>query len=155
MSTMKKLLLPLALALATTLAAAADRPYDESADAKAQIAAALHDAAAAREPVLLIFGANWCPDCRALDTALKTGRNAELMRKFKVVKVNVGQFDRNVDISTAYGNATAKGIPSAVILSPDNKVLFMTRAGELADARKMSDDGIYDFFTQAAASARP
>jgi protein disulfide-isomerase len=152
---MKKRLLPLALALVATLAVAADRPYDESADAKAQIATALHDAAAAKEPVLLIFGANWCADCRALDTALKTGRNAELMRKFKVVKVDVGQFDHNVDISTAYGNATAKGIPSAVILSPGNKILFMTRAGELANARKMSDDGIYAFFTQAAASATP
>jgi len=152
---MKKLMLLLAIALATILAMAADRPYDESADAKAQIAAALHDAAASGEPVLLIFGANWCPDCRALDTALKTGRNAELMRKFKLVKVDVGQFNHNVDISTAYGNATAKGIPSAVIVSADNKILFMTRAGELADARKMSDDGIYDFFTRAAASARP
>jgi protein disulfide-isomerase len=152
---MKKILLPLALALATALAVAADRPYDETADVKAQIATALHDAAAAKEPVLLIFGANWCPDCRALDHALKTGRNAELMSKFKVVKVDVGHFDHNVDVSTAYGNATKKGIPSAVIVSPDNKILFMTRAGELADARTMSDDGIYDFFTKAAASAKP
>ena len=151
---MKKLLLLLAIALATSLAMAADRPYDESADAKAQIAAALHDAAASGEPVLLIFGANWCPDCRALDTALKTGRNAELMRKFKLVKVDVGQFNHNVDISTAYGNATAKGLPSAVIVSADNKILFMTRAGELADARSMSDDGVYDFFTKAYASSK-
>ncbi|MEO5686105.1 MAG: thioredoxin family protein [Burkholderiaceae bacterium] len=151
---MKKILLPLMLALATALAVAADRPYDESADAKAQIATALHEAAAAKEPVLLIFGANWCPDCRALDLALKTGRNAELMRKFKVVKVDVGRFDHNVDVSTLYGNATKKGIPSAVIVSPDNKILFMTRAGELADARTMSDEGIYDFFTKAAASAK-
>ncbi len=151
---MKKVLLPLMLALATALAVAADRPYDESADAKAQIATALHEAAAAKEPVLLIFGANWCPDCRALDLALKTGRNAELMRKFKVVKVDVGRFDHNVDVSTLYGNATKKGIPSAVIVSPDNKILFMTRAGELADARTMSDEGIYDFFTKAAASAK-
>jgi protein disulfide-isomerase len=151
---MKKILLSLAVALATGLAVAADRPYDESADAKAQIAQALHDAADAREPVLLIFGANWCPDCRALDTALKTGPNAELMRKFKVVKVDVGHFDHNVDVSTAYGNATKKGIPSAVIVSPDNKILFMTKAGELADARSMSEDGIYRFFTQAEAAAR-
>ncbi len=149
---MKKLLLPLALALATTLSAAADRPYDEAADAKAQIAVALRDAAAAKEPVLLIFGANWCPDCRALDHALKTGRNAELMSRFKVVKVDVGHFDHNVDVSTAYGNATKKGIPSAVIVSPDNRILFITKAGELADARSMSDDGIYDFFTQAEAA---
>jgi len=154
MSLMKKMLLSLAISLAAGMAAAADRPYDESADAKAQIAAALNDAASAREPVLLIFGANWCPDCRALDQALKTGRNAELMGKFRIVKVDVGHFDHNVDISTEYGNATKKGIPSAVIVSPDNKILFMTRAGELANARTMSEDGIYEFFTRAEAASR-
>ena len=158
MATMKKLLLSLAIALAialaTGLAVAADRPYDEAADAKAQIHAALQEAAASKQPVLLIFGANWCADCRALDHALKTGRNAELMAsKFKVVKVDVGNFDHNLDVTAAYGNPTKKGIPSAVIVSPDNKVLFMTRAGELADARRMSDDGIYEFFTKAAAAA--
>ena len=153
MADMNKFLLPLALALAAGFATAADRPYDESADAKSQIATALHDAAAAREPVLLIFGANWCEDCRALDHALKTGRNADLMGKFKVVKVDVGHFDHNVDVSTAYGNATKKGIPSAVIVSPDNQILFMTKAGELADARRMSDDGVYEFFTKAEAAA--
>jgi protein disulfide-isomerase len=151
---MKKLLLSLALSLAAGVAAAADKPYDEAADAKAQIATALRDAAAAHEPVLLIFGANWCPDCRALDHALKTGRNAELMGKFKLVKIDVGHFDHNVDISTAYGDATKKGIPSAVIVSPDNRILFMTKAGELADARSMSEDGIYQFFTKAEAATR-
>ena len=150
---MRKILAPLALALAASLATAADRPYDESADAKQQIALALKDAAAAHQPVLLVFGANWCEDCRALDHALKSGRNAQLMTHFKVVKIDVGHFDRNVDVSTAYGNATRKGIPSAVIVSPDNHVLFMTRAGELADARSMSEDGIYQFFTQAEAAA--
>ncbi len=154
MAPMKKMLLSLALAVSAGLAGAADRPYDESADAKAQIAAALQAAAKAKEPVLLIFGANWCEDCRALDHALKTGRNAELMGRFKVVKVDVGNFDHNLDVTAAYGNPTKKGIPSAVIVSPDNKVLFTTRAGELADARHMSDDGIYDFFTQAAAQTR-
>ena len=151
---MKKLFLIVVIALAAGVAAVADKPYDESADAKAQIATALQEAAAAREPVLLIFGANWCPDCRALDHALKTGRNAELMGRFKVVKVDVGHFDHNVDVSTAYGDATKKGIPSAVIVSPGNKVLFMTRAGELADARNMSDDGIYEFFTRAESASR-
>jgi hypothetical protein len=33
-------------------------------------------------------------------------------------------------------------------------VLFMTRAGELADARSMSDDGVYEFFTKAAADSK-
>ncbi len=152
---MKKLLLPLVLALSAGLASAVDRPYNPDADAKADIRAALAQAAAAKQPVLLIFGANWCEDCQALDHALKTGRNAELIAKdFKVVKIDVGHFDHNKDITDAYGNATGKGIPSAIIVSPDNRILFATRAGELANAREMSADGVYEFFAKAVDESR-
>jgi len=151
---MKKLLVSFALAMGAALAAAADRPYDPAADAKAQIHTALTEAAAARQPVLLIFGANWCADCRALDKSLHTGRNAELIgREFKVVKVDVGNFDHNLDVAAEYGNPIKMGIPAAVIVSPQNRVLFATRGGELADARRMSDEGVYDFFRKAVASA--
>jgi thioredoxin 1 len=40
------------------------------------------------------------------------------------------------------------------VLSADNKVLYATRAGELADARRMSDTGIYDFFQNVTTVAR-
>ncbi len=149
---------PLLLAFllaASTLALAAKLPYDDRADAHADIRAALADAAPAGKPVLLVFGANWCEDCRALDAALSRPDNAAwLAREFRVVKVDVGRFDRNLDIATGYGGVIDKGIPSAVIVSPQNKVLFATRAGELADARGMSESGIRDFFTRALATAR-
>src|SRR6266850_2148579 len=144
-------LLPLVAALTATLAFAAAQPYDEAADAKADLKQALNASKADQQPVLVIFGANWCKDCRALDAALQTGRNAEL------VKIDVGNFDKNLDVAEAYGNPIKKGIPAAVVLSPDNKVLYATRLGELADARNMSETGIYDFFkgvTQAAKGKR-
>ena len=141
-------------ALVSTIAVAAPLPYDESADAKADVRSALVAAKASRVPVLVIFGANWCKDCRALDLALKSPKNRTLIeREFKVVKVDVGNFDRNLDLAAAYGNPIKKGIPAAVVLSPGMEVLYATRAGELADARSMSESGIYDFFkgvTQAA-----
>ncbi len=156
-ASMKRLLLSMTLALAAGLsgvALAADRPYDPAADAKGDIRAALLQAGATKQPVLLIFGANWCEDCRALDHALKTGRNAELVaREFRIVKVDVGNFDHNLDVAAAYGDPIKKGIPAAVIVAPDNRVLFATRAGELADARRMSDDGVYEFFRKAANAA--
>jgi protein disulfide-isomerase len=37
------------------------------------------------------------------------------------------------------------------VLSDQGQVLYATRAGELADARKMGDDGIYGFFAKVAA----
>ena len=150
---LRRTLLLAALCAGRALAAAL--PYDESADAKADVRHALTEAANAKVPVLVIFGANWCEDCRALDKALHTGRNAELIAKeFRVVKVDVGNFDHNLDVANAYGNPIKKGIPAAVIVSPDNQVLFATRGGELADARGMSDDGVYEFFRKAADGAK-
>jgi len=145
-----------ALALVATLTyAAGPMPYDESRDARADVRHALSEARKANVPVLLIFGANWCEDCRALDAALSKGRNAELVKsEYKVVKVDVGRFDRNTDLDTAYGHPTKKGIPAAVILSPRNEVLYASRLGELADARHMSETGIYDFFRKVTDDAK-
>jgi thioredoxin 1 len=135
--------------------AAAPLPYDETADAKAAVRQALVAAKASKVPVLVILGANWCEDCRALDQALKSGRSAQLLAgEFKVVKVDVGNFDRNLDLVAAYGNPIKQGIPAAVVLSPDNAVLYATRAGELADARRMSETGIYEFFKRVTAQAK-
>ena len=141
-----------ALLLATAAPSpAADRPYDETADAKAQVRQGLAEAAGAHVPLLLVFGANWCKDCRALDEAMKSGRTAQLMAsRFRVVKIDVGNFDRNQDLVDAYGKPTQKGIPAAVLVTPDNQVLYATRGGELADARHMSETGIFDFFDRAA-----
>ena len=68
--------------------------------------------------------------------------------KFVLVKIDVGNFDKNLDIAQSYGNPIKKGIPAAVLLSPDNKILYSTKAGELADARRMGENGIYDFFNK-------
>lgn len=141
--------------LTGTGAFAAAPPYDETADARAQIQAGLAEAQRAKVPVLVVFGANWCPDCRVLDLSFKEGASAPLIREhFKVVKVDVGRFDRNVDIAQAYGVPLKKGIPAVAVLSPAGKVVYTTKSGELADARTLGDQGIYDFFTRVAASTR-
>lgn len=122
-------------------------PYDEKADARADVQAALAAAQVSGKPVVVVFGANWCPDCRALDKALKNEPNAALMASsFHVVKVDVGQFDKNLDVAKTYGDAIKKGIPAAAVLSPKGDLLYATKAGELGNARKMSDQGVYDFF---------
>lgn len=143
------------ITLAASFAGAASLPYEESADAKVDIQQALTAAKRDRVPVLVVFGANWCEDCRALDTALKASPNAQLLAKeFKVVKVDVGRFDRNLDVDRAFGDPIKRGIPAAVVLSPDAQVLYATRAGELADARRMSESGIHDFFRGVVQTAR-
>lgn len=151
---MKSLLAACLLAI-TTVAGAAPGPYDEAADARAEIRAAQAAAAQAKVPVLVVFGANWCGDCKVLDMAFKEGASAPLIaRHFKVVKVDVGRFDRNVDIAEAYGVPLKSGIPAVAVLSDQGRAVYATRAGELADARKMGDQGIHDFFVKVAAQGR-
>ncbi len=123
------------------------RGYDESADAGADIERARAQAAAAGKRVLVVFGANWCGDCRVLDTSMKQGRlKALLDGRFVVVKVDVGRFDRNVDIAQRYGVPLKKGIPTVAVLAADGSASFVTSGGELADARSMGEDALLAFF---------
>lgn len=135
-------------------AAAADSPYNETADAKLEVKQVLTLATTSNTPVIVVFGANWCGDCKMLDFAMKRGASAPLLsRDFKVVKVNVGHFDKNLDLARLYGVPLGKGIPAVVIVSPKNGVLYATREGELANAEKMGDGGIYEFFKRVTAVA--
>jgi thioredoxin 1 len=140
---------------AVTTGLASEWPYDEKADAAADVQHALTAARTDHKKVLLVFGANWCADCRALDRAMHGSSHSLLASKFDVVKIDVGNFDKNTDLSQRYGNPTAKGIPTVVVLSADNRVLYATHNGELANARDMGDQGIYDFLSsQVAAGAK-
>ncbi len=130
---------------------AADGPYNEAADARQEIRQALADAAQTGKSVIVVFGANWCGDCKVLDMAMKQGSSAAFVaREFRVVKVDVGRFDRNVAVAESYGVPLKNGIPAVVILSAANKVLYVTRAGELADARSMGENGIYEFLRKVS-----
>lgn len=132
---------------------AASGPYDDAADAKAQINSALAAASKAKVPVLLVFGANWCGDCKVLDMSFQKGAAAGLIAKhFRVVKVNVGRFDQNLDVAESHGVPLKQGIPAVAVLSHQGQVVYATRAGELSEAGKMGDKAIYDFFSKVSKS---
>jgi len=123
------------------------RPYDETADAHADIIAARDEAAAQDKRLLLVFGANWCPDCRVLASAMARAPLAdEIDTRYVVVKVDVGNWNKNLDVVQSWGNPIAKGIPAIVVAQPHGAILYATRAGELANARRMGNDAFAKFF---------
>jgi len=86
--------------------------------------------------VLLDFGANWCLDCIILSHLFedKTVRSY-LQDNFHVVQIDVGNWDRNLDVSRKYGSPIDNGIPAVVILAASGDVIASTKNGALADAR--------------------
>lgn len=144
-----------ALALLTLTATAAPWPYDEKADAEADVSHALAQAQADHRRVLLIFGANWCTDCRALDSALHGSSRALIEGQFEVVKIDVGNFNKNLALDGRFGHPIGNGIPAVVVVDAAGHVLYSSKGGELANARRMGDQGIYDFLAAKLAAAAP
>jgi thioredoxin 1 len=150
---MRRILGSIAVAALSLAVQAAELPYNESANAAADLQRALAAARADRNDVLVVFGANWCPDCRELDKALNGSSHALIAGHFQVVKIDVGRFDKNLELANQYGNPIRMGIPAVVVLSADNRIVYSSKGGELANARKMGDTGIYDFLSQHVAAA--
>lgn len=140
----------LVLTLLAGVSVAADQPpYDEQADAHQRVAAAIADASKAGKNIILVFGANWCPDCRALDAQMHKDDLASLIAEnYEVVKINVGRFDKNQDLGEKYHVPLKHGIPALAVLDPHGNLLYAMDQGQFSDARHMSYDNIKEFFVR-------
>jgi thiol:disulfide interchange protein len=145
----------LAAALAAPLWVACSRsepepatpPYDEHADPRADLNRALERARADNKHVLVVFGANWCPDCRSLAVKMASGSLAKLVaERYVVTKVDIGRFDRNLDLARQLGNPIRKGIPAVAVLASDGRLIRATDGGELASAKGMGDRKVLEVF---------
>jgi protein disulfide-isomerase len=132
--------------------AASEPVYDEQADAHQQIAAAIKTASQRSKPaknIVLMFGANWCPDCHVLDEQMQKPGLASLIEKsFVVVKIDVGSMDKNVDVAKKYGVPIKNGIPALAILDSRGQLLYAQDQGQFADARHLTFESIRVFFDQ-------
>lgn len=100
--------------------------YDESAVATDQIATALAKAGRENRRVLIQWGANWCGWCKLLHEKFHADKDVakELLYEYDVVAVDVGKFDKNLDLAAKYGADLKKaGVPFLTVLDADGKVL--------------------------------
>ena len=129
------------------------KPYDSKADARADLNTALQRARTENKQVLVVFGANWCADCQALAKQMAAGLvAAHVAQRYIVTKVDVGDFNKNLDLARQMGDAVQKGIPAVAVVLADGSFQRATQAGELASARKMGDA---DVLAVLDALARP
>ena len=120
--------------------------YPENADAKAEIAEALASAAKTHRRVILVFGGNWCYDCHALDAAFRSAEIAPIVNKnFVVVHVNIGEYDKNLDLAEKYDVPLKRGVPASAVLGSDGTLLYSQKQGEFESAKRISKEDVVAF----------
>jgi thiol-disulfide isomerase/thioredoxin len=141
-------------------AAARKRVYDEKADAKAAVEAALAAARRENRRVLIQWGGNWCSWCLLLHDLFE--KDADLAKKLRyeydVVHVDIGKSDKNLDLAEKYGTDFRKhGVPYLTVLDADGKPLA-NQPTDPFETKKDGEDGhdakkLLEFLT--AHQARP
>jgi len=127
------------------------RPFDAESDAASDIARTLAAAKAETKKGLLVFGANWCHDSRALAAHFEKPRFKTLIQEhYKLVYVDTGQKDRNIDLAQKFGVDDIVGTPTVFVTDSDGYVLNLDTAPTWRNAASRQERAIWDYFQNFA-----
>jgi hypothetical protein len=127
-------------------------------DAMADVDVALARAAANDKRVLLVMGANWCHDSRALAGWLETPRFAALVaQRYELVFVNVGLPQsgdgHNLHVAERFGLDGFPGTPALLVLTAAGNLVNADTAQSWRNAASRSEDAIFAELTELADAA--
>ena len=127
-------------------------PYDEGANADQAVARAKARARAKGKLLLIDLGGNWCGDCilAAMTIEQQPAFKAFLERHYELVLVDVGRFDRNLQIPAHWGiTERLEGVPAFLGVDPKtDRLLDKGRVSALQDARSMAPQALADWLAQ-------
>ncbi|MGB5629500.1 MAG: thioredoxin family protein [Woeseiaceae bacterium] len=114
----------LIVALTMCLGAETDpdgRLFQPSADSLADVRQALARAEDGDRLALVVLGANWCHDSRALASRLHRSPLAEVIRQnYELVFVDVGYLDKGREVLQQFGVPQFYATPTVLIIDPAN-----------------------------------
>jgi len=128
------------------------QPYDEAANADAQVAAAFARAQKSHKRVLIDLGANWCVDCLVLTNFVRLPEMRRFMEAhYEIVLVDVGRFKRNLQIPARFGiTKKLEGVPALLIVTPDGRLVNGGNIFATADAHSMTPQTLAAYLAKYA-----
>ena len=131
---------------------AAEHSYDPAANPEDVYEQALARAESEEKLVLLVFGSEWCKDCRSLSKKMRQNPlRVTVEEKFVVAYVDIGNWDLNMAFTEQFGDPVGRGIPSIAIVGPDKAVFYVSQAGEFASARDSDLESLDRWFREKLA----
>lgn len=123
-----------------------DSRFDPNADARQSFEQARLTAVENKRYLMVVFGADWCPDCLKLYDNLRSSEVSFYMQEhMDFITVDVGERDRNLEFADHLGVNIDRGIPVAVFFNPDGTPLGTTNDGQLEPSRHFTSRQILRF----------
>ncbi len=96
---------------------------------------------------LFLFGANWCPDAQCLDAILRLPTfESYLNDHFSIMRIDVGEYDRNMSLMEPLGLASQEGIPRVVVLDLKGEPINLETNDRWRSARQSDPQDIFEYF---------
>jgi len=131
--------------------------YNENADARADIKAALEKAKADNKNVLLQIGGNWCPWCVKLHGMETTDMQIDslLNANYVMVMVNVPREKdkRDPDLMASLGNPQRFGFPVLVVLNQEGERIHTQDSWYLEQDKSYDRDKLMHFLKMWSVTA--
>lgn len=130
-----------------------DAPFPDTANAGPELDAALARSRETGEPLILVFGANWCPDAVALARFLDA-LGDKLEGRAQVLLIDVGRHDRNQHLVRRYAlGRKLEGVPAVLVLDAAGEVLNGDDVYRWRTARSSEPRAVADWLDPLLASA--
>lgn len=101
-----------------------------------------------KQPIL-IFGANWCPDCRIFSGTMNIPKiKSYIDKNFHILYVDVKRYEINMELMEEYGIPSAEGIPRVLVFDKNKNLLNNSNTAEWRTARDRSTQEIFNFFQE-------
>ena len=101
-----------------------------------------------KQPIL-IFGANWCPDCRIFSGTMNIPKiKSYIDKNFQILYLDVKRYEINMELMEEYGIPSAEGIPRVLVFDKNKNLLNNSNTTEWRTARDRSSQEIFNFFQE-------
>jgi hypothetical protein len=126
--------------------------YLPSDDAMTDLAASLEAARNSNRLLLVVMGANWCHDSRALASRLfKEPLSTGVNEHYELLFVDVGYLEKGKEVITSLGIPVYYATPTVLIIDPvSGKVINSQNRHQWAEAATISMEESVDYFQQFA-----
>jgi len=109
----------------------------------------------AKKQPIIIFGANWCPDCRIFSGTINIPTiKSYIDNHFEILYVDVQRYEINMSLMEEYGIPSQEGIPRVLVFNYEKELINNTTTAEWRTARDRTSQEIFDFFQKVTVNLK-